>query len=104
MVKHNGPVEEQAGSSESTKAHCYRSSMNSVLSWCSGNGETRADGSNGMKEETILHVKEKLERGVKASVRISHSSGLESGNILVENWGGGGDLGGREKKVAMSTK
>lgn len=39
-----------------------------------------------VREEAILDVKEKLEGGVKGCVKISHPSGLENGNIVMENW------------------
>lgn len=38
-----------------------------------------------MREESILDVKEKLEGGVKDSVKISHSNGQENGTIIMGN-------------------
>ena len=42
---------------------------------------------NIVREESMLDVKEKLEGGVKDSVNISHPSGQENGNIIMENRG-----------------
>ena len=39
-----------------------------------------------MREETTLDVKEKLERGVKDCVKISHSWRPENGNIIMKSW------------------
>lgn len=41
---------------------------------------------DGVREESILEVKKKLEGGVKDYVKISHSRELENGNIIMENW------------------
>lgn len=57
-----------------------------------------------MREETALAVKEKLERGVKDCVKISQSSGLENGKIIMENWKEEKIWVVGRRNVVMSTK